>query len=295
MRATMLTMVALLTACADGPQWQKTDTGVKASLRSVHGTSASDVWAVGDDGAALHFDGERWTKVASGTSSALTGVWAVSASDVWAVGSGRLVLRWNGASFQPVANVPATFESVMAVDANNVFFCGSSGLQLFSNGTFTELRRGNSAVSCQALFPLEGGVGALLADKEVHRLLPSGSSLLLTLSDSSSSRTVVAPSAGDVWVAGSYSGSVIRYGGATSRELVLPEDMSVSCGFARGPADVWLAGGNGYLAHFDGDALTLKVAGDYSAPELRSVWGFGGTTFAVGSGGWAMRLVEDAP
>src|SRR6185437_11235143 len=73
--------------------------GTVSQLRSVRGTSTTDVWAVGsyfDDAAnmnktlILHWDGRTWTQVTSpnpsSTDNELYGVRAVSGTDAWAVG-----------------------------------------------------------------------------------------------------------------------------------------------------------------------------------------------------------------
>jgi len=71
----------------DGTSWKVMDSTVQTKLTSVHGTSASDVWAVGEEGTAIHFDGTAWSTKETGISyEDLNCVWAVDASDVWAVG-----------------------------------------------------------------------------------------------------------------------------------------------------------------------------------------------------------------
>ena len=61
--------------------------------RSVWGSGASDVWAVGDSGTILHWDGSAWTSASSGTTFALFGVWGSGANDVWAVGDDTILER----------------------------------------------------------------------------------------------------------------------------------------------------------------------------------------------------------
>lgn len=286
MRALFIVSL-LLVGCGEGPLWEKLETGVDVELKSMHGLSPNDVWAVGRNGTVIRFDGTKWEKQPSGTSNNLTSVWAASANDVWMVGESKSVLRWNGTTIS-VVDAPQTFTHVMGSSANEVFFCGSAGLYAFSNGAFQAFPRAR----CSGLFKFDNGVVALMEDREVHRLSTAGSSLLMTLPDTYSQRGLAMVSTSDVWEFNSSSKSVLRYGGAQARELVLPTDMSVHAAFVRSANDVWLVGGNGYAAHFDGTELKLKVAGDYSAPELQSVWGSGNITFAVGSNGWAMRLVE---
>jgi hypothetical protein len=65
-------------------------------LRDVWGTSPTDVYAVGDGGAIVHYDGVDWTEMDSGKEAALRDVWGTSSFDVYAVGDG-VVLRFDGA------------------------------------------------------------------------------------------------------------------------------------------------------------------------------------------------------
>ena len=123
--------------------------GSDSRLRSVRGTSASDVWAVGnylDDTAnkfetlILHWDGNTWTQVTSpspgGTDNELFGVRAVSGSDAWAVGydtSGTtdqtLILHWDGNTWTQVASPSpdeAVLEAVAATSSTDAWAVGSS-------------------------------------------------------------------------------------------------------------------------------------------------------------------------
>ncbi|MGV3626045.1 MAG: hypothetical protein ACO1OB_34870 [Archangium sp.] len=293
MMRTALVIALTFTACAEGPLWEKTDTGVDSALQSIHGLSPTDVWAVGNNGTALHFDGANWSKQATGTSNDLKSVWAASSNDVWVVGSGSTVLRWNGSAFATVPNVPENFDEVLGVDANTVFFCSYAGLFVFTNGAFDEFKRGGASVNCDTLFRYGDGVAALVDDTEVQVLTAAGGSTVLTVTDSYSERSVAVVSPNDVWVVDDSAKSILRHGGTAPRELVLPEDMSVTTMFVRSPTDVWVGGWQGHLAHFDGSELTLKVAGDSSAPQLSGLWGSSNVMFAVGSNGWAMRLVEE--
>jgi hypothetical protein len=146
---------ATLTEHWNGTTWTVVPSpapGSSSQLRSVRGTSASDVWAVGsyfDDTAnmrktlILHWDGNAWTQVASpspgGTDNELFGVRAVSGTDAWAVGydgtSGStdqtLILHWGGNAWKQVASPsPGTagtvLEAVAATSSTDAWAVGSS-------------------------------------------------------------------------------------------------------------------------------------------------------------------------
>jgi len=98
-------------------------------LYSIWGSSASDVWAVGEDGVIIHFDGKTWAATASGTHSALHGVWTANKDDAWAVGyDDSVVLHWNGAAWSPADGVPTqgfVWRAVWGAAANDVWIVGA--------------------------------------------------------------------------------------------------------------------------------------------------------------------------
>ena len=300
--ALALGAATLLTACEpEGPLWKKSETKVTTRLVALHGFSPSDVWAVGDDGVALRFDGTEWTKVNSGTSQDLRAVWGAASNDVWVVGEGGIVLRWNGTSLTPVPGAPANtdFVSVRGLDASVVFLCAPTGLWVF-DGTFRQFTRGGDPVECRTLFAHNGGVAGLFekassSGGEVQTLDASGGTLVALNGSLTSDSTsgMVSVGTNDFWQFRQNASSVLRFGGAMPRELVLPKDMSVEAAFVRSPTDIWLAGSQGMIASSDGVEATLKVAGDFSAPVLHALWGQRGVMFAAGDDGWVLRLVEE--
>ena len=97
-----------LGACStDGWCWS-TPTPQGNPLYSIWGSSASDVWAVGESGSIVHWDGTVWTQVPSGEHGPLRGVWASGARDAWAVGDNAVIVRWDGTTWSPPPGVPTT-------------------------------------------------------------------------------------------------------------------------------------------------------------------------------------------
>lgn len=73
----------------------------------VHGFSATDVFAVGLDGAAVHWDGSAWSALDTGTEEDLWGVFGFSNDDIWVVGGDAdvgdpLILHYDGSAFAEV-------------------------------------------------------------------------------------------------------------------------------------------------------------------------------------------------
>lgn len=74
----------------------------------VWGTSASNVYVVGQRGTVLHYDGDAWTEELVGASDDLISVWGTDAEHVFAVG-GRgngIVSRYDGKEWLTVALAP---------------------------------------------------------------------------------------------------------------------------------------------------------------------------------------------
>lgn len=73
------------------------------TFRAVWGTTAADIWAVGDGGTINHWDGTAWAR-SSPTglpTMALRGIWGTSASNIYAVGDAGTTLHYDGTRWSP--------------------------------------------------------------------------------------------------------------------------------------------------------------------------------------------------
>jgi hypothetical protein len=125
--------------------------GFQNLLVSVSGSSASDIWAVGQS--VIHYDGSKWTAFSApdidgGGINELTGVADISPDNVWAVGylnlneqnPNQLIEHYDGTawSINPGPKIPPTdvpiLESVTATSANDVWATG--GITINNQGEF---------------------------------------------------------------------------------------------------------------------------------------------------------------
>lgn len=98
------------------------------ALNAVWGSSANNVYAVGEVGAILHFDGSSWSPMNSGVLVALNDVWGASASEVFVVGNDGTILKLSGSSWRAMSG--GTAEDLFAVwgsSASNVYTFGANG------------------------------------------------------------------------------------------------------------------------------------------------------------------------
>ncbi len=112
-RATLAWQLGLTmrgTRRGDDFVWTEIDSRASVVLRGIWGSSASDVWTVGDQGTIRRFGPKatEWEIIASPTTETLHAVWGAAANDVWAVGESGTILHWDGAEWTAsVAAFPA--------------------------------------------------------------------------------------------------------------------------------------------------------------------------------------------
>ena len=125
----------------DGTTWVETVVGA-ASMYAVWGTSATDVYAVGQLGpnsAIEHYDGSTWSPVTVANAGILRAVWGTG-NEVFAMGSGTMLAHGVAGAFslQPIPSINARGIWGSAVD--DVFIVGDSGTILHWDGaSWTQL------------------------------------------------------------------------------------------------------------------------------------------------------------
>lgn len=237
------------------------------TLVSVHGRSASDVWAVGTEETVLHRTASGWSSVSLPTlvdagqgdgGTGLSDVFAVTSNEVWAVGELGTVVRWNGSAFtQMPAPTAKNVNAVWAAGPNDVWVAGPDLLARWN---------GSDWVSAP------GFIGGVVAD-------------------------VWGTSATDIWAVG---GSGLTIDGHTFVVRNAPAFIwhydgtswtRSSSGvtalrkiWASGTG-VWAAGFGGDLRSFDGSTWTTRTP---AAAPISSLTSAGGTLWMV-SGGQIVR------
>jgi hypothetical protein len=108
--------------------WSSMDSGVRTSLNAVAGAALDDVWAVGEEGVALHFDGNAWTAFDTGVTATLWAVFAPASNAVIMVGNNGTAIRWNGTAFEPLpTGVDNNLYAVHGVSGSNAWAVGNRG------------------------------------------------------------------------------------------------------------------------------------------------------------------------
>ncbi len=279
-------------------QWSRMESGTAFSLYSVWGSSASDVFTVGEPGGSFesgifHYDGQSWMPQSTQQGIILYSVWGSGAADVFAVGSDPLgangydgvILHFDGSTWSPMPGPGvATADGTVQVSFYSVW--GSSGANVFAVGEAS------------------GGLGrALVARYDgagwAEMPLPSPDNRVLTDVTGTSSEDVYAvgyfaPSFGlrraappSANLRTSAEGFIVHYDGTLwSEVLPLTAGVAFNAIWASAPNDVFAAGSANDVAavyHYDGASwspMTVPLVG-----PLLDVWGLSASdVYAVGAG-----------
>lgn len=122
-------------------------TNTIGSLRSVWAAASNDVYIAGD-GILRHFDGKDWATIDLGSTASIIDVSGSSAHDIWAVGEDRAVFHYDGTAWTAMMipeTIPYTLEAVWALGPDNVFVVGNDEVNL-SNPNYGYLAHWNGTV-----------------------------------------------------------------------------------------------------------------------------------------------------
>ena len=80
--------------------WIFQHSGIPFDLADLWGTSAANIYAVGQRGSILHYNGSAWVPETSiPTLQRLNAAWGSSASDIFAVGDLGTIVHYNGSAW----------------------------------------------------------------------------------------------------------------------------------------------------------------------------------------------------
>ncbi len=266
------------------------------SLGGVWAESATDLWAVGEDGTAIRFDGSRWSAWPTGTTSELRAVWGSGANDVWAVGAAGTILHFDGRTWSPsVSGTSAELYAVTGTGPSDIWAFGASGTALHFTGTWAPTVSGAKGTLYAAHARAPG---------EVHAVGDAGTALLWNgtgwapkgvfgATPSTRLTAVFALGSSDAW-AGDSAGNFYRYSGSWSKVSSPVAQFGITALWGASSGDVHAATGDGWsgnsqtfhwngskwsAAFYDGDGLGMLRA--LSGASASEVWAVGGQGYLL--------------
>ncbi|MGA9525027.1 MAG: hypothetical protein WBV82_26445 [Myxococcaceae bacterium] len=307
----LLPAVLAATLCACGAEdtgFVRADSGTTKGLRAVHGSSATDVWAVGDEGTITHFDGTRWTVTPSAAGAAnLSAVFGINPQNAWAVGANGTVVRWNGQQWSRM-DLPSSKHllDVWASGPNDVWILPDDDnlkAAIRWDGSEWRVHRYGSTYAVGTLWgsgPDDVWVGGLSKESWLFRTR-QGEFQSVPVDPSAPSKgldDIDGTGPNDVWAVST--GAVFHFDGTSLKQFAPAPDPegNLAAIWSSSPRDVWVAGISGEVHHFDGSAWTVMAAYEFDEPDLTDLWGTGpDNLWLVGSGGaifrWSSPVVAE--
>jgi hypothetical protein len=288
----------------DASGWSPVASGTFSDLRAVWGSGPNDVWAVGDNGAALRWDGTRWRAVQSNTFASLRAIWGDSPTNVWAVGTifsdVPVVIRWNGTSWRAVSFAQSRrypLRGVWVERADAVRVVGGSfenpagPVYRWDGAAWREERLADRDVLSLGIHGRVGMGAWVVGDNgsAFRRDAAAWTELAALPRGVTFTGGVWVWAAEDVWATGAR-GALHHYamGRWTTSMLRTTEQFNALWGDA--PMSMWSVGRRGTIARWNGAEWTVVQA---STQDLWSVWGSGpGDVWAVGDNGTILRKVR---
>lgn len=271
---------SLSTQNSVGKKWNVTQIlPAGTSLHGIWGSSAKDLYVVGDAGTILHNDGTAWTAMTSGSSQTLYSVWGSSESDVYAVGDSGLVLHYNGTNWTSVAtatvevlpDVTGTATDVLAINATGTVISDS-----FVNYTATGVALRSIWGSSGSDIFVAGAAGSVLHyDGSTWTPMASVTGQVLN--------SIWGSSGSNVFAVGE-NGTIIHYNGSTWNTMTSGTVETLQSVWGSSSSDVFAVGTSGLVLHYNGTSWTPVTSGQ--TVTLNDVWvSSKSEMFAVGEDG----------
>lgn len=142
------TVAGGLTLHYDGTAWTSVSNGSTWDLNGIHGLSANEIYAVGDNdpliggsGEFWKWNGTMWSKMSNSVSGQLWRVFAVSSMEIWAMGFSATLIKHTGTSANFVSlssiglSASAELRHMWGTGSSNLFLVGSNGFAAHYDGS----------------------------------------------------------------------------------------------------------------------------------------------------------------
>lgn len=255
-----------------------------SQLRAIWGTSESDVFAVGDYGAIIHYDGNSWSPMNSGISVNIYGVWGTSDNNVYAAadksatGTGT-ILHYDGNTWKTQASSTQRLRDVWGISETDIFIVGENGTILHYDGeVWNKMSSPPNTPTLQAVwgqsedsvFAVGGpsGTGGIGAGTVIH--FDGNIWNMVNIGTVDRLHDVWGTAENDIFIVGE-GGTIIHYDGSrwTPMESGTTDTLRDVWGSAAN--DVFAVGDYGTIVHYDGQKwTTMKNA---TSTRLHGVWG----------------------
>lgn len=241
------------------------------NLAGVSAVSNADVWVVGANARALHYDGAAWSNLATGIAggTTITAVSAISSREAWISSSQGRVYKWSGSSWAQSSGPSGTLNGISMVDtdgdgvAEAGWTVGSTRVAFQYNGsTWASANTGitvnlNSVSTLSSTDAWAAGTGG-----RIFHWTGSGSWTIVTTPSTSptiNSISMIQSGGLDIgWAVGTTSTAWYYNGSSwTSKATGLAGGLTINEVVTISPNEAWLVDSSGHIYEWNNSTWTL--------------------------------------
>jgi hypothetical protein len=289
----------------NGTGWTTMTSNVTVELKTVWASSATSAWAGGASGTLVHYNGAQWQVRASGTTAEIIQIHGTAASNIFAVAGTyqSALLHYDGAQWSAVTTLPFYYTySIFAIGTKDVIAIGKTN----STSDSQTLVRVRDVGGTWQTTTLKQGTGfrrpnfgyRMWAESLTSVYLPGGNYWDGANVTPLGAATYSVGGPGRMWKSGALvigqdwqNGTTVMYRYAANTWTPMATGFAGTIEDFHGPsADrIFLVGYTsstaGHVLYFDGVGWTNSPL-PAGVPRLRSVWALAtGEVFAVGNAG----------
>ena len=256
----------------DGKAWQAFDPISSRALRAVWAVSPSDVWAAGDQAAMLHFDGVRWRARKTGGTGIINDLWGAAKNDLWAA-SWEGLSHWDGASWTVApGNTEMNMMSLWGASASDIWATSSHDLIKHWDGhTWNDAKLGVPVESFLGSVHGSGANNVWVTASDYYLHYDGKYWQREDWSGSGSQLALSVGSDSDVWLVG---GHDTRHWDGLTWTQQPPDTVQSQSGVFRVDSDqtVYSFGSAGTISTWDGNAWKRTMPEGTTSQHLGDVW-----------------------
>ena len=242
-------------------------------LTGMWAFSPSDVWVSSKShSTAHHFDGTEWTSYPMSTG--VRRLWASGPNDIWGVSNGGAVQHFTGVKWESVTSPTSNFLwGVAGSGSSDVWIVGEEGDVLTGAGSSLKMLPAKASTSMHAVY-VEGPTGRIWVAGRYGRVefceRPCTAWISAGPPDVTSDFYDIAGTGPtDIWAAGA-DGMVWHWNGVAWTEVKTGVTSTLYSIFIRTPNDIWFSGDGGTVLHWNGLSMRTLSGG---IPTFNDIWG----------------------
>ena len=242
-------------------------------LTGIWAFSPSDVWVSSRSHATVHhFDGMEWMSYP--LSAGVRRLWASGPNDIWGVGNGGVVQRFTGVKWESVPSTTSNFLwGVAGSGSSDVWMVGEGGDVLTWDGSSLKMLPAKASTSMHAVY-VERPTGRIWVAGRDGRVEYCERPCTAWISAGPPDVTsyfydIAGTGPTDIWAAGA-DGMVWHWNGVAWAEVKTGVTSTLYAIFIRTPNDIWFSGDGGTVLHWNGLSMRTLSGG---IPTLNDIWG----------------------